>query len=155
MRSFLSKKVSSCSTVMVNPALRQKTSTKKHPGKMVIRNIGNFGRKVSEYNAQRRDRNLEKLRVKAANAEEEKKKLEEAKKLKGQVQETKDIKKEMNKEKLQKAKDAVGQLKKVGGNYENKSGNKLDVLGNNNPNNKKELPDLFGNKGKGGGNFKL
>jgi len=44
---------------------------------MGFTNIGNFGKKISEFNAQRREKNMEKLRMKAQTAEVENKKLEE------------------------------------------------------------------------------
>jgi len=58
---------------MVQPSIEKKPNNSK----MGFTNIGNFGKKISEFNAQRREKNMEKLRMKAQTAEVENKKLEE------------------------------------------------------------------------------
>ena len=111
---------------------------------MGFTNFGNFGKKVSEFNAQRREKNMEQLRVKSQKAENENKSLEEEQMLRKSIEKHSELKKQVREQKLVKVKGAIEGFNKLGNKFENKSkGNKFDILGNNSSNNKK--PELFGN----------
>lgn len=111
---------------------------------MGFTNIGNFGRKISEFNAERKEKNRDKLRVKAQNAEIENVKLQEEKELRKSLEKNAQLKKEVNEQKMAKVKGVVEGFNKLGNKFENKSKeNKFDILGNDKS--KKKKPELFGN----------
>lgn len=107
-------------------------------------NFGNFGKKISEFNAERREKNMEKLRTKAQNAETENKRLEEEMQLRKSLEKHNELKKQVKEQRVAKVKGAIDGFNKLGSKFENKSKeNKFDILGNNNS--KKKKPELFGN----------
>lgn len=109
----------------------------------IFNNIGNFGRKVSEFNAERREKNLVKLRTKAQEADVENKKIEEEIALRKQLAKNTALKKDLSDQKLAKVKGIAQKFSELGDKFEKADkGNKFDVLGSGG---KKDLPDMFGN----------
>ncbi len=88
---------------------------------MGFTNIGNFGKKISEFNAQRREKNMEKLRMKAQTAEVENKKLEEEMVLRKSLEKNAGLKKQVKEQKLAKVKGVIEKLNKAGNKFEDKS----------------------------------
>jgi len=114
--------------VMVQPSIEKKPNNSK----MGFTNIGNFGKKISEFNAQRREKNMEKLRMKAQTAEVENKKLEEEMVLRKSLEKNAGLKKQVKEQKLAKVKGVIEKLNKAGNKFEDKSKNKFNILGNQN-----------------------
>lgn len=111
----------------------------------IFNNIGNFGKKVSEYNAQRRDKNLEKLRVKSQSAEVENKKLQEEMQLRKSLEKNKQLKKQVSEQKTAKFRSVIERLNQSSEKHANNSGrNKFDVLGNAEKSPKKKLGEYEG-----------
>lgn len=110
---------------------------------MGFTNFGNFGKKISEFNAQRREKNMEKLRVKSQNAEIENAKLQEEMQLRKALDKNAELKKQVKDQKTAKLRGVVDKISKLGDKFEdnNKIG-KFDILGNNNS--EKKTPELFG-----------
>lgn len=114
---------------------------------MGFTNFGNFGKKISEYNAQRREKNMEKLRTKVQTAEEENKKLEEEMQLRKTLEKNTKLKKQVKEQRSAKIKGVIEGLNKLGEKFEKSDKNhKFDPLGSGNSN--KKAPDLFGNSEK-------
>lgn len=110
---------------------------------MGFTNFGNFGKKISEFNAQRREKNMNKLRMKAQNAETENIRLQEEMKLKKSIEKNSELKKQVKEQKIAKIKGVIQGLNKVGEKFENNSDNgKFNILGNQNSD--KNTPELFG-----------
>lgn len=105
---------------------------------MSFKNIGNFARKVSEFNAQRRDKNLEKMRLKAQSAEIENKKIQEEMQLRKALNKNKELKRGLAEAKREPLKKIVERFSNAANNLEKKE-NKMNVLGNSN----KKQPELF------------
>lgn len=128
--------------VMVSPSLKGKKPNNKKMG--IFNNIGNFGKKLSEFNEERRDKNLEKLRTKAQNAEKDNQRLEEEKLLRKTIEKHNQLKKEVNEQKTAKVRGVIDKLNQLGDKFEKKSKEgKFDVLGN--KKSKEKSPQLFGN----------
>lgn len=140
---MISSKLKKCLRfeVLVQPSKGKKA---KHFNKMVFKNIGNFGKKLSEYNEGRREKNMEKLRLKAQKAEADNKRLEEEKLLRKSLDKNAALKKEVKEQKTAKLKSALEGFNKLGEKFEkNSKEGKFDVLGN--QKSKKQLPEMFGN----------
>lgn len=112
---------------------------------MVFKNIGNFGKKISEYNSERRKKNMDKLRLEAEKAKQKELEIKEKVKLKKQIAKSKQIQEQEDPNAFQK-------LKKFAENIEKKNQSKQ----------KSEMPSLFGqnkpkneNMFKSGNKFKL
>lgn len=111
---------------------------------MGFTNIGNFGKKISEFNAERREKNMEKLRTKAKNAETDNARLQEEMQLRKSIEMNNQLKKQVNEQKMAKVKGVIEGFNKLGEKFENKDkSKKFDILGNGNSEKKK--PELFGN----------
>lgn len=95
---------------------------------MVFKNIGNFGKRVSEYNAQRREKNMERLRVKSQKAEEDNKRLEEELVLRKSIEKNSKLKKEVKEQKTAKPKEGLERFNKIGSKFEKKGQKKKNPL---------------------------
>ena len=116
---------------------------------MVFKNIGNFGKKIAEYNAQRREINREKLRTKAQNAEGDMEKLEEEKKLRQVLVKHDELKQEVKQQRTAKMRGIVQGFNKIGAKFQkqrNKKDSKFDILGGNNTQKSNKLPQMTGNQ---------
>lgn len=86
---------------------------------------------------------MNKLRVKAQDAESDNKRLEEEMQLRKSIDKQNELKKQVKELKVAKVKGMIEGFNKIGEKFENKSKeNKFDILGNNNS--KKKKPELFG-----------
>lgn len=118
---------------------------------MGFTNFGNFGRKISEFNAERREKNMEKLRVKAKSADDENIRLQEELALRKSINKNAKLKKQVDEQKNSTVKELLKKVNKSGKKYEKKDKeNKFDILGNNS---EKKLPQMFGGGGNGGFKF--
>lgn len=115
-------------------------------------NFGNFGRKISEYNEERKEKNREKLQMKVEKAEkdavkaaEEKELLKRFAKAEKTKQETKALRNAKLNKFLDKAKKIGDKSSKKSSSKKSKSGN-FDILGGSNS--KNGPPELLGNNNK-------
>ena len=69
---------------------------------MGFTNIGNFGRKLSEFNNKQREKKLNNLKVKTVAAKLEDKKIKEELELRKDIEQHKILKKKLNEEKMKK-----------------------------------------------------
>jgi len=114
---------------------------------MGFTNFGNFGKKLSEFNAERREKNIDKLRLKAQNAETENKRLEEEMGLRKSLEKNSELKKQIKDKKFAKVKGVIEKINQTGNKFEKKSQKKnFDILGN--QNSEKKEQKFFGTSGK-------
>lgn len=78
----------------------------------IFNNIGNFGKKVSEYNKMKSEARFEKLKAKAADAEIAEKKLKEELRLREKIDKANAAKRKLQEKKLKPYKDAFKKLEK-------------------------------------------